>query len=282
MAAANSFDMTRAWEEATALLRANRQTVLVVAGVFFFLPYLAISLLIPDLGAAMGGSPAAADPEQAAEAAMAAFAQNWWAILLVAILQAIGSLALLAMFGRAGRPMLGDALRDGLAGLLTYIAANLLVAIALVAALALLLTLAGATGSSALAAVALGLAFATAVYVSIKISLMSPAIAVEGMRNPIEVVRRSWRLTKGNSARLLVFYVLLIAVYIVLSLILSLVTGLVGALFGETFDLWRAAIVGALVNAAMVTVLLGVVAAIHRQLSGHATRASVPKVGGGN
>ena len=43
-------DMGRAWSDAIALLRGNQQVILIVAGVFFFLPNLALALLMPRSG----------------------------------------------------------------------------------------------------------------------------------------------------------------------------------------------------------------------------------------
>ena len=39
------FDMSAAWNEATRLMAANRDVLLIVAGVFFFLPYVAFMLI---------------------------------------------------------------------------------------------------------------------------------------------------------------------------------------------------------------------------------------------
>ena len=41
-------DMNRAWTEALSLIQANIGVVATVAGVFFFLPYLAFALLMPE------------------------------------------------------------------------------------------------------------------------------------------------------------------------------------------------------------------------------------------
>ena len=56
---ARKFDMSRAWNEALAMLSANRETVLIIAGLFFFLPYLGMMLLLPDMaeGLSMAGKP---------------------------------------------------------------------------------------------------------------------------------------------------------------------------------------------------------------------------------
>ena len=278
MAASNSFDMSRAWEEATALLRANRQVVAVVSGVFFFLPYLAVTMLVPDLGTIMGTQSVGGDPEAAMAAMEAAFLEYWWVFVLLAVVQGVGTLGLLAMLGRDGRPTLGEALTSGLAGLLPYLAANILVAFAIVLILAILVMILSLTGSQAIASLPIVLAFPVMIYVYVKISLLAPVIAGEDSRNPVAAVRRSWGLTKGNSFRLLLFYALLIVAFIVVSLVLTMIFGVLFALLGETAGLIGGAIVSSAINAVMMVVLLAAMAAAHRQLSGHATRASMPSV----
>ncbi len=278
MAQSNSFDMSRAWEEATALLRANMQVVLGVAGVFFFLPYLAISLLVPDMGAVLGTRSMGNDPDAAMAAMEAAFLQYWWVFLLLTVIQAAGTLGLLVLMGREGRPTAGEALGTGLAGLLPYLAANILVGVALILVLTMLVMLFSLTGSQALAALPIVLAIPVMIYVYVKISLLAPVIAVEDMRNPVEAVRRSWGLTKGNSFRLFLFYFLLMLAIGIVGLIVTMIVGLILALAGDSVALIGTAIIGALVNAVSVVVFLSVMAAAHRQLSGHATRASMPSV----
>ena len=45
-------DLSAAWDGAMTMIRANREVVTVLAGVFFFLPNLAFSLFLPDAGLA--------------------------------------------------------------------------------------------------------------------------------------------------------------------------------------------------------------------------------------
>ena len=42
-------DINRAWTDAINLIQTNLSVVAVVAGVFFFLPYLAFALLMPEM-----------------------------------------------------------------------------------------------------------------------------------------------------------------------------------------------------------------------------------------
>ena len=109
------FEMGRAWNDAVALLRANGQVVLVVAGVFFFLPYLALMVLMPDYMQTLNGA-GAAEPgnvDAAMEQMRQVYADIWWAILIMVVLQGIGMLGLLAFLTDRNRPTVGEALAIG-------------------------------------------------------------------------------------------------------------------------------------------------------------------------
>lgn len=262
------FDMGRAWNDATALLGANRQVVLIVAGVFFFLPYLALVLLMPetltDLQAAGAGG---SDPDAALRAMGALYGEIWWAILLIAVLQGIGMLGLLALLTDRTRPTVGEALGIGAKYFLPYLASQLLVAI-MVVAIAILPLAVGAAAGPAIGLL-LGLLVAVALaYVWTKFSLTAPVIAIERVMNPFTALGRSWSLTRGNSVRLFLFYVLLFLVLVVVAIVLGIVVGLVTALAGPDGALVVNGIVNGLINMVAVTLLLAVLAAVHRQLAG--------------
>ena len=44
-----NFSMSEAWREATAMISANREVLLIVSGIFFFIPSLAVNWSIGDL-----------------------------------------------------------------------------------------------------------------------------------------------------------------------------------------------------------------------------------------
>jgi hypothetical protein len=54
------FDMSEAWREAMAMITANREVLLIVAGIFFLLPSVALGLSIGELQESM-----LADPQNA-------------------------------------------------------------------------------------------------------------------------------------------------------------------------------------------------------------------------
>lgn len=261
------FDMSRAWSDATSLLRANRDVLLIVAGVFFFLPYLAMSLLLPDYASSIDTT--AADPGDAAQAfdqLAQVYGRIWWALLLVLIIQGIGMLAVLALLTERSRPTVGEAIGHGAKGLVTYIAAQVLQSLLIVLVVAIPFAIA-ASGAVLIGAAVSLVAVVASVYLMVKFSLTSPVIAIDRVMNPISALQRSWALTKGNSVRLFLFYVLLLIAALVLSIVIGLIVGLVAAVAGDGAII-VSGVFNALLNMIFVVVVLGVLAAVHRQLAG--------------
>ena len=144
-----------------------------------------------------------------------------------------------------------------------------LVVIALFIVVLVLGAISGALGLPAVAIVLAVLAVPALIYVAIKLSLMSPVIAIEKLMNPVAIIRRSWRLTKGNSLRLLLFYFLLTLVYLVIGIVAGGIIGVAAALLGQgsAYEIVNG-ISSGLIGAAATMVFTVVLAAIHRQLAG--------------
>lgn len=257
------FSMSEAWREATAMMRANREVLLIVAGLFFFLPGVVLALAMGDVQDTM-----MADPERA-QAMMLAFYADWWWLLLAYFLVTIaGTLTMLALLRDHTRPTVAEALRVGLVGALPAIAATLVLGIALALAAIVLLGTAGLTGNGVIMALAMIVVAAGFAYVYVKFSLSAAVIAIEKVYNPFTVIARSWRLTKGNSGRLFLFYLLLFIVYFVVSAVLATVLAALTLAIGESGALMAEAIATGLLGAAFSVVFVAVLAASHRQLSG--------------
>ncbi|KPL69539.1 hypothetical protein SZ64_16430 [Erythrobacter sp. SG61-1L] len=272
------FDMSRAWNDATAMIAANREVMLIVAGVFFFLPSLATSLLMPPVestfsqGAAPSGNFEQALAQLESELQAAFPPDVMLAVVLSALAQAVGFIALIALLRDDSKPTVGEALKTGLIGLLPYIASQLLAGFALALALIVLVAAPAAAGLGIVSAIAMIAALPVMAYVMIKISLVTPVIALEKMTNPIAILNRSWQLTKGNSFRLLGYYVLLTVAFLVISMVIGIVFGLITAMLGSgtAFQLVNGILSG-IVGAAATMVFAGVIAAVHRQLAGPST-----------
>ncbi|KLE31195.1 hypothetical protein [Aurantiacibacter gangjinensis] len=258
-------DLGAAWNEAVAMMSANKEVLLVLGGIFFLLPAMLMAFLIP----AMPQDPiqTMADVERLGEQVQAIYADWWWLYLLAIVIQMVGYLAILALLRDGRRPSVGEAIGDGAKALLPAIATYLLFTIGLSLVLALLLALTAATGGIA-AIVTVPLMVIGTIYLAVKVSLSAPVIAVEKVRNPFTVLARSWKLTKGNSLRLFIFFLLIMIVYIVISLILSMIMALLGALMGAETGAILVAFFSSLVGAVFTIVMIAAIAAAHRQLAG--------------
>lgn len=258
------FDSNRAWKEASAAISGNREVLLALAGVFFVLPSLAFALLVP----APQAQPAAT-AEQSVALMQAHYAATMPYLLPMMIVQATGTLALLALFTDRRRPTVAEAIKLGALGLLPYVAAQLLLGVAVGLGFGLLGALAALTGIKALVAIVAVLAIVGIVYAMIKTSLTAPVIMVDRTRNPVAALRRSWSLTSGNSLRIGLFYLLLFIVFFIVVTLVMAVTGLVSTLLagGEAAKV-ISAVVSSVMGAVMTLYFVAVIAAVHRQLAG--------------
>ena len=253
------------------MLRANRELVLVIAGLFLFLPFLAFALQMSGTEAFDAPEGARPTPEQM-NAAVATFVEaNWLAMLLIGLAQMAGAIALIRILADRARPTVGSSLAAVPGLLLPMIAAQLVSTLLLQLPLALPAFLPGAVaGLFGL------LGLAAAIYLSVKFSLVSPALVLGDTRNPLTAIRASWHATKGNSFRLFAFYVLLMIATLVLLLVASLFFGLIFALLGERGAQIASSVFLAFSFALIYTGAYAVVAAVYRQVSARKA-VSVPR-----
>ncbi|MEM8724984.1 MAG: hypothetical protein AAGE86_05610 [Pseudomonadota bacterium] len=271
-------NMGQAWNEATTLLSANRDTILAVAGLFFFLPYFALALFAPEaINPTPVEAPPGTDPEVAMNAAFAAlqqqYADNWPFFLILLLAQFVGTLSLLTLLTDRSRPTVGEALKRGLKGTPSYLLSQILVALFAGIAVGLPLGIVGALLPPAFAILIGIMLIGVVLYLVVKFSLIAPVIAIEEELNPIKAMIRSWTLTKGNSFRLVAFFILLIIAIGVVSLLITMVLGTVFSAFDQSIANIGNGTVSGLINAAIGALLLAVLAAVHRQLAGPSREA---------
>ena len=260
------FDLDTAWKDATRLIRENFGLLAVIAGVFYFLPYFAALLWVPGMSELVMGQ---MDPDSDRMQAMvqALFADYWWAFLLLTLVQSIGLLSMLALLRRRANPTVAEALAVGARSVLSYLAASILLGV-LIALVAIAVAAPGAlAGMPVLVVIGVIAMVAIIFYLFTKFSMVSPVIAIDGVLNPIEALKRSWRLTKGNSLRIFFFYALLMIAYFVISAVIGLVFSLLFALGGAEAQTFGSAFSSSLMNAIFAVVFIGVLAAVHAQLS---------------
>lgn len=268
----SKLDMGQAWTQATGLIGANRDTIGAIAGLFFFLPALALAFFAPDLVNPPAAGPSGSDPQVAFQAMMdqmtQAYADNWPLFAAVTLAQFVGSLALLALLTDRARPTVREALMVGLTSLPSYLAAQILSALAVALLIAIPLGLISAAGSQVAVVVAGIVLVLIGLYMFIKFTLIAPIIAIDGMRNPIKALRRSWQLTKGNSFRIAAFLLLLFFTIGIIAALVSGILGLVFSAFGPDIAAIGLGVVNAVVNTGLGVVFLVVIAAVYRQLAG--------------
>lgn len=272
-------DLNAAWDQAVRLLAGNREVIFVLGGVFFFLPLVLFSLLapMPDLVAAAG--PSGENSEALAAAINGFVAQYWWAMVLVALFQAIGAIAVMAVVGDPARPTVQAAMARGGRFFLSQFAVQLLTSLATSLVLFLAVIFGTMTGSQAVMETLSLMALPVIIWLMARLSLSGASIAVEARGNPLTAIARSWHLTRGNGLRLTAFYVLIFAALFVVMQVLGLGVRVVTAFP----DAGLARVLGALLWGAIYTAALviayAVVASVHRLLA-RAERVAVPEAQG--
>ena len=264
------FDMSAAWTEAMAMFNANREVLLVVAGIFFFLPAVLQGFVMPPLQGLLTTS----DPDAMQQQVIAFYRSYGWLFALVILAQIAGTLALLVLLRDQRRPTVGEAIRQGFAGLLPTIGAYLL--LGLTVFVGIVVVVFAGLAAPVLGAVLSLIAAIGLIYAMIRLSLLLPVIAIEQVRNPVTALRRSWAETQGNVGRLLAFFLLLFVAYMVVLLVVGMVAGASGMLLGEAGALIVGSVVSGLIAAVATTIFTAVQAAIHRQLAGPAPHHAEP------
>ena len=271
-------DTTRAWEGAMKLLGSNKDVILVVAGVFFFLPTVVIGLLAPEILDPFAGQEPET-PEQVMALMESLPIGFWIANLVISLIQAAGVLALFRLLTDKARPTVGEALSFGGRALPSYIGAQFLQLIAFALMIGIPVAILGAVLGPAGGFAAILLAVPAFFFLFTRFSMVSPIIGIERQLNPLAALRQSWHMVKGNTVRLFIFYLLLFVCMIVISLIGAALVGLVFALFGEQVQAIGGTLLSGLMSAFIATVFVTVLAAVHRQLSATSNPVSVPPTG---
>lgn len=257
-------DSNRAWKEASRSVSRNREALLAVAGVFFLLPQFALALFFPQPEPSAGMS-----EQQIVQLTQTYYLSTLPAMIPLLVSQALGTLALLCLISHEARPTVGQALRMAVSGLPTYLGGQLLVGLGLMVAGGLILSVLALSGVAAMAVAGLLLIALLAIAVALRVSLSGAVVALEGERNPIAALRRSWRLTAGNVWGLLAFYALLAVAFLVILIIVSLFLGMPLQMIasGRTAAI-ATALISSTLNALMAIYFVAVVGAVHSQFAG--------------
>ena len=237
-------DISACWADALALWRANAEIVLILGGLFLFLPSLIATLVM--------GNPPVVDGmrlEQMQAIMLDWLQENWLYLLMSSLLSMVGTLAILFVALNPAKPTVGEALGMAASVLIFYLAAQILASLAIGFGFMLLIV--------------------PGVYLAIKFSLSAVVAAAENERNPIAMLRRSWALTKGNSVMLFILLLLVSAAalvaMVVATLIFSIGFSLILPVSAATMGI---AFVDTLLQTLFALLMLHIYMGVYRQLSG--------------
>ncbi len=270
-------DLNAAWDQAVRLIGANREVLLVLGGVFFFLPYVLFSLLVPMPDFATVAGPQGENPTALMAAMNGFMADFWWALLLFSLVLAAGAIAVMAVIGDPARPTVGAAMARGGRFLPTSFASQVLTSFATSLVLFVATFLGALTGSRGVAATLSIFALPIIIWLMTRWSLSGAVIAIDRTANPIAALRRSWRLTDNNSLRLIAFYILLFAAFFVIWQVLGLMISLIVALLSAELARVLEALLSGLLFTALILIGYAVLASVHRQFA-RAERTAEPEL----
>ncbi len=210
------------WREAARRTSAQGPILLTVAAAFLLLPSLIVARAFPELMGAAGKAITLAEARQL-----------WAPILCLVLIQLFGQLALIAIATDGGRSTVSAALRRALSALprvivagigLTLAAAVAVFALVLVIAVPLSLLSAGRPPGGGLSLVVVAAVMLPLGWAAGRLSLLSVAAVAEGV-GPVEAVRASWRMTKGQVLPILGLLLLTLIGMLALQGLIALVAG---------------------------------------------------------
>ena len=255
------FDSMKVWDEAAAALLANREVLLAVTGVFAVLPIFALAQFLPLPEPVQGQAPA-----QLLERWGQYFDAYWLPFLAGLLAELFGMLVALALLGDPARPTVGEAIRQAGRAMPAFLAALIGAhGVALLAGL-VPVTLIALLQSLLLTQVAAVLGSVFILYMMVRFAFIGPVVMLGGVRNPVEVLRRSFLATKGFGWQLLVF---LLLVYFAFSLVGWLIQGasaiLVSLIAGAAGGLLIGNLVGSVMQGVLAAAFVAVIASSYRQ-----------------
>lgn len=214
-------DLVGVLADARALWRRERELLVAIAGMFFFVPMLAIVLLLAN-----SGFPGDAAPEELREAITAFYEANIVPILAANVAIAFGSFTILNLFLQGGGRTLGDVLGIALRRFLPYLGIYLI--------------------ASLLVSFGLSALIVPGLFAFARTWLAAPSFAASPEKGPIQAFREGWKRSAGFNGIVLLAAAVLTVIAAMLLIVLSSV--LIGAL-GAVAEARIALVIGHIVTA---------------------------------
>lgn len=241
------FSYTEVWNDTVRMLLANLAILVALAGVFIFLPNLLVLHFFPP--------PQDVAPDDVWNVLM----EYWQAILpwalLAQLVQMIGAISiLLVLLGKRGSTV-GAVIATSLMILPFYFIASFLSGLIIIAGLILLIF--------------------PGLYLFGRLVPLGPVVVAEGVRNPIEAIRRAFALSTGNGWAILGLVILIAVAGSVAGRVLVVLVGIVLRLVvGQNIADLLTQIVQALTSSALAMVLVVLFAGLYRALAGEKSAAT--------
>lgn len=234
-----------ALREAMAIWRRDREVILAVAGMFFFVPNLALSLLL-TASPGMAVDRGTGDDGALLQALQAQWTNAPW-LALQALTELIGVAVLLALLLDPARPTVGEAIKTVFRRLPVLVGATLLINAAKLGGLAMFLL--------------------PGLYVIGRVFVVIPVLVAEPQRRFGEAMTRALTMTKGQVLQLLSLSALLFFGGQLVALLLAGTAGAVARSGGNPVTMAMLATAIAAVGAAMSTAFALVRATVYRRLA---------------
>lgn len=200
------FDMGAAWEDSVALLKSHGALTGAIAAVFLFLPTLAVAWF----GPVPVEPPKGATLDQIITVFQDNIRQSLPYQLGVALFAVAGTVAILRLWLSRTGTSVGEAIGFALRLLPTMIVIQILTGLILGFGFVLLII--------------------PGLYLVGRLALVSPAVADQGLYNPLDAIGTSWNLTRDNGWSIFLF---LFLVMLVVGITVGIVTLAVSAIVGS-------------------------------------------------
>lgn len=278
------FSASKALSESFEILTGRFGPMVVVAAIFTFVP------AVIFMGFVVSTLPSMAGLGQNPGAILGLFGEIFGKMILFfliyLLIRTVGTLAMCIAAGDRRNMSVGDIVGEAVRGLLPMLG---IYALLLVAYLVIALLIAATVGMSMGAALSgrdapgagMGLSlvvmffglFGLICWLWAKLSMVLPVIALDGERNPINALSRSWALTRGAAFKIFLLFLLALIGAMVVNWVIGLASGGMAAdptaLDGPGF--WINLLISMAVGTVIGMYFIALIVAIHHQLAGPST-----------
>jgi len=262
-------DLNTVWSRGVELVSGNFSLLVVIAGVFLMLPTLAMYLLIPDM---MTLANPAADPDIVAARMGEMLGPIMGYGLVAAIIQFAGYGALIALMGKS-RPTVGESIASGfkivpstLVVLIVFVLAYFIGGVIVILPFSIL---AGIAGSPTIGLIGIIPVLLFVIWLMARLSMTMPVMVLEENLNPFTAMGRSIAITGASQWMIMLFWVVLMVTFTIISFLFNGVFGLIAAIMGTgTIGLLIIGLANGVTALASGVLICALATAMHGQLSG--------------